>query len=415
MVLDNVDEYLRGVNYDRQISEQEIKKFFNTLRSTSVNVSNMLLLLSCTTDAYNDLKEIQSDATYSSRITFHNKSLKPLNLTNAFLLISKYLEYWSLEYGVMPPVDRNSILRLSDKKELNIYPFTIESIKAIHSVGNQYARSIKTICNECIKYMKHDENFRIVQGKYLINMLEAANISRPSLVPNDRIQRIKSEMPDYMKDDNALKISNLMKSHRYKYEVITRAAVKKAFDSYCEHLGLNVEASVSSINRVNNPAYQTDANLLSIITYDKETTSSRILLKYLISENRPIENLYDRYIERQDVLDCVSYLQSDYADYGIIIRLWSGAARPPLMQYKSVRDNLDLTIIDFSIDYWIEQIMFLMNDVTDVESRIELVNHLERHGVKFLSRIESFSSRSKVPIRSHEDTLKDIRRRAAEF
>jgi hypothetical protein len=80
-----------------------------------------------------------------------------------------------------------------------------------------------------------------------------------------------------------------------------------------------------------------------------------------------------------------------------------------------LKHKTDSSIIDFSLDFWYDKNMYLVNDVTDEKERIDLINHLERHEINFLNRIKSVISRPTRPIRSHEEILREIKRRAAEF
>jgi hypothetical protein len=56
--------------------------------------------------------------------------------------------------------------------------------------------------------------------------------------------------------------------------------------------------------------------------------------------------------------------------------------------------------------------MYLVNDIMDENEKIELINHLERHEINFLDRIKSVISHVKRPDRSHEEILKELKKKS---
>jgi len=431
IIIDNIDEYFRWLNnlrsnnsldnndkqdyYGVNPNDDDFNTLFSTLRSTATNVQGLLLILACTRPAYNPITSISVDRTYAGRVTYQDKILGPLTNSQAYELVSMYMNYWVKILDIHQPITEECLIYVPNNSPLNLYPFTKTSIDEIYKVTGQYARDIKTICCEAIDEMKIKKDMWIVKDHYLAEAITEAHKKRPQIVPKEKLDEFYNRRSEWIRSSISSKINKLTEEAHRKYKIITKEKMAEILDTYIQLLNFNLITDFSSIRNTYNPNNWTNKEYLRIININiNENQETGVLISYIFSDKPPINRSYFREIKLKDQTDVNSYFDNEFVSHALFIRLWS-KQRPGAVLRNSRARELNEVIEDISIDEHIYRIIAAVEGTQDVIERSDLVEHVDRYYFHLRTLLEQLVEKTGQPVKSWEERLREMRRRAAEF
>jgi len=431
IVIDNIDEYFRWLNNQRKNisitvsiedisygvnpNEDDVNTLFSTLRNIATNMQGFLIIVACTQPAYVPMKNVSVDRTLASRITYQDNLLGPLSNSQAYELVNMYMNYWQKEYNVELPIFNECTVSLQNNSILNLYPFTMTSIDEMCYVTGGYARDIKTICSEAIDEMRFKKDLWIVKDYYLANAINEAHKKRPQIVPKEKFDRFITRKSEWMKDTISQKIDDLIKEAQRKYLIITKNKLSEILDDYIRTLNIEITEEVLPVKNTNNRNYWTNTENLRILNfYTTENLGISVLVSYIFSDKPPTILGRSQEITLQNITDAISYIDYEIVSHILFIRHWSNPCSPDTRRHKRARE-LDPVIEDLSIDEHDYRIIASVEGSQEIFSRSDLVEHVDRFYLNLRTQLLQLIERTSQPLKSWEDRLKEMRRRAAEF
>jgi len=430
IIIDNIDEYFRWLNnlrsnnlYDNNNQDyygvnpnnDDFNTLFSTLRNTATNVQGLLLILACTRPAYNPITSISVDRTHAGRVTYQDKILGPLTNSQAYELVSMYMKYWANMHDIHQPIIEECIVNVPGNDALNLYPFTQTAIDEIHKVTGQLARDIKTICCEAIDEMKIKKDMWIVKEQYLAEAISEAHKKRPQIIPRENVDEFNNRRSEWIRASISTKMDNLIGEAQRKYKVVTKHKMAEILDRYIQLLNFTLISNVSSIRNTDNPSNWTNEEYLRIVNMNiNENQDTGILISYIFSDKPPINRLYFREINLKDQTDVNSYFDNELVSHALFIRLWSKQRPGDVTRNHRARQLHEVTE-DITIDEHLYRIIAAVEGTQDVIERSDLVEHVDRYYFHLRTLLEQLVEKTGQPLKSWEERLREMRRRAAEF
>lgn len=421
MVIDNVDEYFRYLSTlheipenltkeerEKRIREQQLRdlqNFFGTLRTLCRDMPNFLLLVACTSPVYNEIireHAVTVDRTFAGRVLYQSLVLGTLSLSQAFELVNKYLSWWCQANKIDLPLVEECVLKGPEGNMISIYPFSRSAIEEIYEVTGQYARDIKTICNECINQMKMKKKVWIVKDEYLAYAIEEAHKKRPQIIPEKNIAKFKERRVKWMKETMSIHLERAENLAKTKHLFISQEEIINKFMAYLTNLGFTVEFPPSIKSR-ENPFRSIDPSTIRILKYDEE---KRVLVSYIISKEKPLGKTYFRYIEWEDISDALSYVDSGLATHVLFVTLWCGDFSPSVSQYHYKITRYEPIMESIRID---DELFKIIGAVEAEDSiRRDLVEHVDAYHLGLKKILAELVKNSILPERPPRQERKDI-------
>jgi len=426
IVIDNIDEYfrwlddLRTENRNNEVSvstpeSEDVSTLFHTLRSTATNMRSFLLILACTVDSYIPIQEnaVRVDRTLAGRVTFHDKRLGPLSFSQTCELISEYMAAWAKDYEVELPEHEECSVNTMDGVSYNIYPFTEVSLREIFNVTGQYARDIKSVCNEAILDMRKRSSVYLVKNENLYHIINEAHKKREQIIPVERMQDFKNRRVEWIKN-TIQPILEENEAHYFdKYKVLDNDTILSSVSTYLETLNIEVERNVPQIPNSYNYAYMTASENMLIAKISDETSEVRILLSFIIGKKTSKTSLFKRDVTIRDQRDAISYIDSDRVSHILFIYYNTNPRKPDIR--RDVRPfELDEVIDEFSIDDYIYKIITAIQLAENENERQDYVEHIDRYHINLLNRLKLLALKN-VPEEDWERKRQQMRRDASKF
>jgi hypothetical protein len=390
MIIDNIDEYFRYLSslhesiedlpVEEETSKQEqqekedINYFFGTLRTTCRDMPNFLLLIACTSLAYAVIERhaVTVDRTFAGRIQYQSEVLGPLSKSQAFELVHEYLDWWCQTNGINLPTVDGSIARNPEGEIISVYPFSKSAIEEIYEVTGQFARDIKTICNECINQMRIEQKARIVKDEYLEYAIEEAHKKRPQIIPSQNFEAFVKKRTRWLNETMELKLRKVkaIAEHKYPPEVETEVLID-ALDVYATNLGIVTEAAPSIQNKEN--LQWIGPQLLRIWKYKD---GKRVLISHIFSDERPYGKTYFKNVKWKDISDAISYIDAGVATHILFVMRWSGGFSEATRQYWYRTSQYDPIIETIRLD---DNVFEIIGAVEDGGSDTkDLIEHIDK-------------------------------------
>lgn len=413
MVLDNIDEYLNYLaslhEIPGRLSAEELTRlknesalndlnfFFGTLRSMSRNMHGFLILLGCTITAYNAIKlhALTMDGTYAGRVDYHEDVLEKLTEDHAFELVYKYLDWWAKTNKLSLPDVEECTFRDAAENTMSIYPFSRSAVKEIYEVTGQFPRDIKTICSECVDYMKSKGKVWIVKDAQLYYAIEEAHKKRPQIIPPDKFAIFKNRRATWLKDTMTMRLEERERIARSKYPLgrIGEDYLINVLDVFARNLGIRTEVA-TSIQNVDTSRW-IDSRLLRIWRYKEE---KRVLVSHILCGEMPLGNVYVRHIEWPDLSDATSYVDKGVVTHILFITRWCGGRSEKTRQYYHKISWYDLIIEARDLDDKIDKTDYTYKIVGAVEAdediRKDLVEHVDEWHFGLKKTLDRLTSKS---------------------
>ena len=419
MVIDNVDEYFRYLSTlhevpenltkeerEKRIREQQLRdlqNFFGTLRTACRDMPNFLLLVACTSPAYNIIREhaVTVDRTFAGRVLYQSRVLKTLTLSQTFELVNKYLSWWCQNNNVDLPLVEECTVKRPNGDVISLYPFSRIAIEEIYEVTGQYARDIKTICNECINRMKMEKKVWIVKDEYLAYAVDEAHKKRPQIIPERNIAKFKARRVKWMRKTMKKHLEEAEKLARIRHSFINQEDLINNFTVYLTNLGFTIEKPPSIKNSEN--FLMIDPSMLRILKYDKEKS---VLISYIFSEAPPLGKTYYRHIEWRDISNAISYIDSGLATHILFVTLWCGGFSHSTLQYHHKISRYEPIMESVEVD----DVLFKVIGAVEAEDSIrkDLIEHVDAYHFKLKEILHTLVEKSMPPEKQPRQERKEI-------
>jgi len=421
IAIDNIDEYMRTMEreYQKMYPREEAvnivaNDLFGTIRNAIEGLDQIVILLACTQDVYDQLMKARIDLTYGRRIEAQQKRLQELSINQSIELVNRYLSWWAENEGIkLPIVDNNECFVLdSQHHKISIYPFTVKSIEYFNKVTRAMPGDIVCLCSQCINNMRMEGKISIVEGVAIYYALEEAKNLFPQLVLKDDI--IKRDKVHYMKEVMSKRLRILINEKNSTESDPER--IIRSIERYSEELGI-VKSEIIPVRR-----YTDDAQFIIPDEHSRiwEYKGKRIFVKYIMAPYPPLgraqRKTYSRRIDTQDQIEALSYLLDENAKvtHVLFITRWVEPLSATRWFYEPRMDMFRPVIFEWRIDDIYDKIVAAVEDTEWKDLRVDLLNHVEFYHAKLLTTLDHLVT-GVIYEKNVEDIMKKDKNAMREF
>lgn len=415
VAIDNIDEYFRamtekfGEKYEKEEARNRVAaNLLGAVRILTAGLEQIVVLLACTRDVYDQIMQARVDVTYGRRIEAQQRTLQELNPAQSLELVNKYLQWWSKAHDTKVPEIRNeecSVIDPSGQRVL-LYPFSVNAVEYFHRVTREFPGDIVCLCGQCINDMRREGKISIVNGAAIYYALEEAKRLYPQLVLHADI--IDRERPRYMKELMTKRLDIILKEMN-RVGSDSRRIIDDV-EKYRQELGIST-AVVSSAKR-----YTDESRSIPLSDYSRiwEYKGKRILVKYIIGPFPPLGAAvnglpFEKEIDWQDVVEARSFLEDEFTKVTHVLFLTRWAK--PLINhnwlYGGGMDLIRPVFGEFNLDNAINNIAAAVED--NSEQRKDLIRHVDQYSANLLSTLDALVEKTKA-----ERSLEFIRQKNKE-
>lgn len=391
-----------------QVKIRALTKFFGTLRSLTTGLKQIFILLACTTPVYTEIENASTDRTHARRIEFQAQRLKELNVSQAKMLVHKYMMWWAERHGTQLPLIREEgcYFRLPDGTEVSTYPFSETAIEYIHKVTGQFAGDIVCVCNQCIEDMRIKQKVYVVKDDAIFNVLEEARKRRPQLIP--RMDVLNAERTRILQKLLENRLETLENQIKMKYlSGIDDETLINVVEKFTDVLGI-LKESVQPVRD-----YRDYTRVLSPDAYSKVWIykDKKIFVKYIFGHCAPVgpqgrEFGYDRKIELRDIIEAISQIEDGKVSHALFIKRWADTYSRATLHMTQMW-KFSPVIEEFNIDETIYKIIAATEDTSEYKE--DLIQYAETNYVNLKAKLDSLVEKA-----IHEETIEERRRRDKE-